>query len=151
MKNYLEKPFELKLTSDVVLTKETLIDQNFVLFVYPKDNTSACTLEANEFTALYDDFKAAGYEVYGISKDTLGSHKKYKAKEDIPFELIADPQKELLSMLGVFKEKKMYGKTVMGTVRSTFIFNKGLKLVAEFRDIKAKGHAEAILAFIKAS
>jgi len=151
MKNYLKKPFELKLTNDTLVTNRSLMDQKFILFVYPKDNTSACTMEAREFSKLYDSFKAEGYEVYGISKDTLGSHKKYKDKEEIPFELIADPQKEVLSMLDVFREKKMYGKTVMGTVRSTFIFSEGLKLTAEFRDIKAEGHAEAILAFVKES
>jgi peroxiredoxin Q/BCP len=149
MKNYLKSAFELKLTNDTTLTKETLMDQKFILFVYPKDHTSACTLEAREFSKLYDAFKAEGYEVYGISKDTLGSHKKFKEKEEIPFELVADPQKEVLTMLDVFKEKKMFGKTVMGTVRSTFIFDEGLKLTAEFRDIKASGHAEAILEFVK--
>lgn len=148
--DYSNLKFELKVTPDEKITNVDLAEKKFLLYVYPKDNTSACTLEANEFAEIYGDIKALGFEVYGISKDTIGSHRKFKEKYDLPFELISDQEKVLLNALEVFKEKKMYGKTVMGTVRSTFVFDKGLKLIEEFRDIKAPGHAEAMLDFLKA-
>jgi len=149
MSQYLEFQFNLAATETPSVTSESLKSQKFILYVYPKDNTSACTLEANEFANLYEEFKKTGFEVYGISKDTLNSHHKFKDKFNLPFPLIADPEKILLEGLDVFKEKKMYGKTVMGTIRSTFVFDKELKLIKEFRDVKAPGHAQFILDFVK--
>ncbi|MDK2868397.1 MAG: thioredoxin-dependent peroxiredoxin [Clostridiales bacterium] len=151
MKQYIKPDMRFKVTPEGIITGEALAEMKFILYVYPKDNTSACTLEANEFANVYDSFKAIGYEIFGISKDTVASHLKFKAKYALPFELISDPDKELLDALGVIKEKKMYGKTVMGTVRSTFVFDKGLKLLAEYRDIKAPGHAETVLEAVKDS
>jgi peroxiredoxin Q/BCP len=150
MNQYIKPDMIFNITPEGTLTGAALAEQQFILYVYPKDNTSACTLEANEFADLYEAFKNIGFEVYGVSKDTLSSHIKFKAKQALPFELIADPEKALLETLGVYKEKKMYGKTVMGTVRSTFVFGKELKLLAEYRDIKAPGHAGAVLEALKA-
>ncbi|MBS7527381.1 peroxiredoxin [Fusibacter paucivorans] len=150
MKPYIKPDMKFKITPEGTISGTELSEMKFILYVYPKDNTSACTLEANEFADVYEAFKNLGYEIFGISKDTLSSHLKFKAKYELPFELISDTEKELLNALGVMKEKKMYGKTVMGTVRSTFVFDKGLKMIAEYRDIKAPGHAETVLEAVKA-
>ncbi|MDH8679156.1 peroxiredoxin [Fusibacter bizertensis] len=147
--NYLSKDFKLPTTGGKEVTIESLMKQNFVLYFYPKDNTSACTTEALEFAELYDDFRALGFHVYGISKDTIGSHEKFKEKFSLPYTLISDVEKVLLEQFNVIKDKKMYGKAVKGTVRSTFVFCEGLKLVKEFRDVKAIGHAKAVLDFLE--
>lgn len=146
--HYFKEPFTLKATNGKTITLEALEKQNFVLYFYPKDQTSACTLEALEFADLYDDFRSQGYHIYGVSKDTLSSHERFKDKEMLPFTLISDVDKILLEWFDVIKDKKMYGKAVKGTVRSTFIYREGLHLVKEFRDVKAVGHARQVLDFI---
>jgi len=147
--NYFTEDFTMKATDGKSVTLETLKSQSFILYFYPKDNTAACTLEAIDFSDLYDDFRVLGYHVYGVSKDTIGSHDKFKQKYTLPFTLISDVDKVLLSQFNVIKDKKMYGKSVKGTVRSTFVFNEDLKLIKEFRDVKAAGHAEMVLDFIQ--
>lgn len=147
--SYFIDDFTLKATDGKTVTLEKLKTQNFILFFYPKDDTTACTLEALDFSDLYDDFRALGYHVYGISKDTIGSHEKFKQKYTLPFTLISDVDKVLLSQFNVIKDKKMYGKAVKGTVRSTFIFHEDLKLIKEFRDVNAVGHAQVVLDFIQ--
>ena len=120
-----------------------------VLYFYPKDNTSGCTVEAEGFRELYDEFKKLGAEVVGISKDTVKSHIKFKEKLNLPFELLADPEREVHREFDVLKAGKMYGKDVIRTIRSTFIFDKEGKLVKEFRDVKAKTHPEEVLEYLK--
>lgn len=123
--------------------------KNLVLYFYPKDNTSGCTVEAEGFRDLYDEFKKLGAEVVGISKDTVKSHIKFKEKLNLPFELLADPEREVHREFDVLKAGKMYGKDVIRTIRSTFIFDKEGKLVKEFRDVKAKTHPEEVLEYLK--
>ncbi len=147
--NYFIDEFSLKATDGKRVSLESLKTQNFILFFYPKDDTTSCTLEALDFADLYDDFRALGYHVYGVSKDTIGSHEKFKQKYTLPFTLISDVEKVLLSQFDVIKDKKMYGKAVRGTVRSTFIFHENLKLIKEFRDVGAVGHAREVLDFIQ--
>lgn len=120
-----------------------------VLYFYPKDNTSGCTVEAEGFRDLYDEFKKLGAEVVGISKDTVKSHIKFKEKLNLPFELLADPEREVHREFDVLKAGKMYGKDAIRTIRSTFIFDKEGKLVKEFRDVKAKTHPEEVLEYLK--
>lgn len=143
--SYLKGEFSLKMTGDRQIDKSVLSSQNFILYFYPKDNTSGCSLEAQDFADLYDEFKALGYEVYGISKDSLKSHEKFKEKFALPFDLISDEEKILHHSFDVIKEKKLYGKHVLGTERSTFVFREGLLCIMEFRGIKAKGHARDVL------
>lgn len=143
--SYFKDDFALNMTGGEQINKSVLSGQNFILYFYPKDNTSGCTLEAQDFADLYDEFKALGYEVYGISKDSLKSHDKFKAKFDLPFNLISDEEKILHKYFDVLKEKKLYGKLVTGTERSTFVFREGLLCITEFRGVKAKGHARAVL------
>ena len=123
--------------------------KTLVLYFYPKDNTSGCTVEAEGFRDLYDEFKKLGAEVVGISKDTVKSHIKFKEKLNLPFELLADPEREVLREFDVLKAGKMYGKDVIRTIRSKFIFDKEGKLVKEFRDVKAKTHPEEVLEYLK--
>jgi len=147
--NYFKEEFSLNATDGKVITLEKLKSQNFILFFYPKDDTTACTLEALGFSDLYDDFRALGYHVYGISKDTIESHEKFKHKYLLPYTLISDEDKLLLTLFNVIKDKKMYGKAVKGTVRSTFIFRENLKLVKEFRDVNAIRHAYSVLDYLQ--
>jgi len=147
--NYFKEEFSLNATDGKVITLEKLKSQNFILFFYPKDDTTACTLEALGFSDLYDDFRALGYHVYGISKDTIASHEKFKHKYLLPYTLISDEDKLLLTLFNVIKDKKMYGKAVKGTVRSTFIFRENLKLVKEFRDVNAIRHAYSVLDYLQ--
>lgn len=119
-----------------------------VLYFYPKDNTPGCTSEAKEFSELYDDFKKLGAEVVGVSGDGIKAHNNFIAKHDLKIELLSDPGKELHKDMDVIKMKTMFGKTALGTVRSTFIFDREGKLIKEFRNVKAKGHAKEVLDFL---
>jgi peroxiredoxin Q/BCP len=124
--------------------------KKIVLYFYPKDNTPGCTIESIAFSKLLPQFKKLNAEVYGISRDDLKSHGKFIDKCDLKLELLADTDEELCEMFDVIKEKNMYGKKVMGIERSTFILDENLKLVAEYRKVKADGHAEEILKVVKA-
>lgn len=119
-----------------------------VLFFYPKDNTPGCTTEAIAFRELYPQFSAAGAEVYGISRDSLRSHEGFKAKLDLPYELISDPEEALCTQFGVMKLKQMYGKTVRGIERSTFVIDAEGRLVKEWRGVKVAGHVDEVLEFV---
>ncbi|WP_071026933.1 peroxiredoxin [Peptoniphilus raoultii] len=120
-----------------------------VLYFYPKDYTKGCTIEALEFSDLNDEFEKLGAKVVGISKDKVTSHKNFKNKENLKQELLADPDRKIHKEFGVLKDAKMYGKDVIKTVRSTFIFNRKGELVKEFRDVKAEDHAREVLKYIK--
>ena len=119
-----------------------------VLYFYPKDNTTGCTSESIEFSQKYKKFSDFGAEVFGVSKDSLTSHRKFKEKYDMPFELIADVDKKLCGIFGVLKGKSMFGKKYIGIERSTFVVNSEGILIREFRKVKVKGHVDAVLDFI---
>jgi peroxiredoxin Q/BCP len=121
-----------------------------VLYFYPKDNTSGCTQEGLDFAALNGQFKKAKAVVLGISPDTIASHEKFKAKMAFPFELLSDPDQKVSNLFGVYKEKSMYGRKYMGIERSTFVIDAKGVLRHEWRKVKVKGHAEAVLAAVKA-
>lgn len=123
--------------------------QKIVIFFYPKDNTPGCTLESQAFSRLLPQFKKANTVVFGISRDTLKSHESFTDKCDLKVELLSDTDEKVCDLFDVIKEKNMYGKKVMGIERSTFILDESQKLVAEFRKIKADGHAEEVLAAVK--
>ncbi len=120
-----------------------------VLYFYPKDNTPGCTTEGMEFRDLAAKFARAGAMIAGVSRDSLKSHQNFKAKLDLPFELISDPDEKLCELFGVMKLKNMYGKQVRGVERSTFVFDRKGTLVREWRGVKAPGHAEEVLNFVK--
>lgn len=121
--------------------------KKIVLYFYPKDNTSGCTAQACSLRDGYEDLRKAGYEVIGVSVDGAASHQKFIAKHSLPFTLIADTDKKLVEEFGVWGEKKMYGRTYMGTFRTTFIINEDgvIERVITPKEIKVKDHARQIL------
>lgn len=121
-----------------------------VLFFYPRDDTSGCTRENEAFSALKPEFEAAGAKVYGISKDSLASHEKFMAKKALTVPLLSDEGSDLSETFGVWKEKKMYGKTFMGIERSTFLIDAEGRIAKEWRKVKVPGHAEEVLEAVKA-
>ncbi len=116
-----------------------------VLYFYPRDNTPGCTTESQDFQTHFDEFEALNAVIFGISRDSLASHQKFKAKYDFPFQLIADPDETICNLFDVIKMKNMYGKQVRGIERSTFLIDPDSVLINEWRKIKVKGHAELVL------
>jgi peroxiredoxin Q/BCP len=121
-----------------------------VIYFYPRDNTSGCTQEGLDFAALNAQFKKSKGLVLGISPDSVASHEKFKKKMSFPFELLSDPEQKVCNLYGVFKEKSMYGRKYMGVERSTFLIDGKGVLRHEWRKVKVKDHAEAVLAAVKA-
>ena len=120
-----------------------------VLYFYPKDSTPGCTTEAQQFRDLHPDFVAAGCVIAGVSRDSLRSHENFKAKQELPFDLLSDPEEKLCAQFGVIKDKKLYGKPVRGIERSTFVIDREGVLRREWRSVKAEGHAQEVLDFVK--
>jgi peroxiredoxin Q/BCP len=121
-----------------------------VLFFYPKDMTPGCTIEAQEFRDLQAQFRRANTQVVGISRDSCSSHQKFRTKEKLNYELLSDADESLCQLFDVIREKNMYGKKVFGIERSTFLIDSDGKLAAEWRKVKAEGHAQVVLAAAKA-
>ncbi len=117
-----------------------------VLYFYPKDDTPGCTTEACSFRDDYADLVRAGAVVLGVSPDTVKSHDKFKLKYELPFALLSDPDHAVTELYGAWGEKKMYGRTYMGVLRSTFIIDEGGKIIKVFPNVKPKGHSEQVLA-----
>nr|WP_245841686.1 peroxiredoxin [Sphingomonas lenta] len=115
------------------------------IYFYPKDDTSGCTREALDFTALARDFEAAGVQVVGISKDSVASHGKFTAKHELGVRLLSDESGAACEAFGVWVEKSMYGRKYMGIDRATFLFNAQGSLVEQWRKVKVPGHAQAVL------
>jgi peroxiredoxin Q/BCP len=120
-----------------------------VLYFYPKDDTSGCTTEAKDFTALADEFKACGATVIGVSPDSVTSHLKFRKKHELDVALAADPEHTVAEAFGVWVEKSMYGKKYMGIERSTFLIDKAGKVAKSWRKVKVPGHAADVLAATK--
>ena len=127
------------------VSSKDLIGKKTVVYFYPKDNTSGCTAEACSIRDNYSSLLAQGYNVVGVSKDSAASHKKFKDKYELPFTLLADTSTQMLQAFGAWGEKKMYGKTVMGTIRRTFIFNEDGVLTRIIEKVDTKNHAAQIL------
>jgi peroxiredoxin Q/BCP len=121
-----------------------------VLYFYPKDDTSGCTREAQDFTALMPEFTELGVKLLGISKDPPAKHQKFTAKYDLTVPLATDEDGTLMEALGVWVEKSMYGKKYMGIERSTFLFDAAGMLVRAWRKVKVPGHAAEVLEAAKA-
>lgn len=120
-----------------------------MLYFYPKDDTPGCTIEGNDFNNFLSEFASLNTVVYGVSRDTVASHCKFRDKYGFKFELLSDEHEVACKLFDVIKEKNMYGKTVMGIERSTFIIDENQKLIAEYRKVKADGHAAEVLSYIK--
>jgi peroxiredoxin Q/BCP len=142
--------FEAVATSGIKFTPHSMAGRAVVLYFYPKDNTPGCTTEAMQFRDMHKDFVKAGAVVFGVSRDNLASHEKFKSQLELPFELIADTEEKLCHMFGVVKNKIMYGKKVKGIERSTFLIDAQGILRGEWRGIKVAGHVEEVLQAVKA-
>ena len=120
-----------------------------MLYFYPRDNTSGCTQEGLDFSALYPQFKKAKAQVFGISPDTVASHEKFKKKMSFAFELLSDTDQRVCKLYDVIQEKSMYGRKYLGVERSTFLIDGKGVLRHEWRKVKIKDHAETVLAAVK--
>lgn len=138
--------FDLATSGGGRLTSSNLKGMRAVLYFYPKDDTTGCTLEAREFTKLLPQFAKKGVAVFGVSPDSEKSHDRFTAKCDIGFPLISDPDKSLCEAFGVWVEKSMYGRKYMGVERSTFIVGADGRVAHEWRKVKVNGHAAEVLA-----
>ncbi len=132
-------------TGEKPLVLSELTDDCVVLFFYPRANTPGCTKESIAFGEHLEAFKAAGCAVFGVSADSLKKQQNFKAKYDMPFDLVADVEEQLCQAFDVIKEKNMYGKKFMGIVRSTFVLNQQGEVLAEWRKVKVPGHVEEVL------
>jgi thioredoxin-dependent peroxiredoxin len=121
-----------------------------VMYFYPRDNTPGCTQEGESFTAHFAQFKKSKTMILGISADSIESHEKFKKKMKFPFDLLSDPEQKVCKLYDVIQEKNMYGKKYMGIERSTFLVDAAGVLRQEWRKVKVNGHAEAVLAAVKA-
>ncbi len=142
--------FKLISTSGKMVELSKIKSKYIVLYFYPKDDTPGCTLETKDFNSLLSNFKKAKCEVFGISKDSLESHKKFKEKYKIKFELLSDEDKKSIKAYKTWGKKKFMGKEFMGQIRSTFLI-KDNKILNEWRNVRVKDHANDVLNFLKAN
>jgi thioredoxin-dependent peroxiredoxin len=140
--------FKMAIAGGGEVSLKQLKGRIIVLFFYPKDDTTGCTAEAKDFTTLADRFAAAGVEVIGVSRDSLASHDKFKAKHGLQLQLASDPEAEAAKAYGVWVLKTLYGKSSMGIERATFIINAQGKIARIWRKVKVAGHAEQVLAAV---
>jgi thioredoxin-dependent peroxiredoxin len=129
---------------------KSLLGSKLVLYFYPRDNTPGCTLEGQQFAALNARFAKAGVTVFGISRDSIASHRKFRDKMGFPFALLSDPDEQACQLFDVIREKNMYGRKVMGIERSTFLIDAKGVLRQEWRRVKVEGHAQEVLAAAQA-
>ena len=137
--------FEVVDQDGKIVTSKELLGRKTIVYFYPKDNTSGCTAEACSLRDNYEAFTAAGYNVVGVSKDSAVSHRRFKDKYDLPFTLLSDTSTAMLQAFGAWGEKKMYGKTVMGTLRRTFVFDESGILVRVIEKVDTRNHAAQLL------
>lgn len=142
--------FTADATGDKRVRLKDLRGQNVVLYFYPKDSTPGCTTEGRDFAGLHAKFRRQKTIILGVSRDSVASHEKFKAKQGFPFDLLSDPDEKLCKAFDVIHEKSLYGKKFMGIVRSTFLIDKSGKLRQEWRKVKVSGHAEEVLEAVKA-
>jgi thioredoxin-dependent peroxiredoxin len=119
--------------------------RKLVIYFYPRDMTSGCTRESQDFRDLCKAFSKAGAQIVGVSRDSLASHEKFVAKEKLPFRLLADSDEQLCKLFDVIKEKSLYGRKYLGVDRSTFLLDAAGRLQQEWRGVKVPGHVEAVL------
>ena len=141
--NYLD--IKLEASDDSSYSLRDFLGSKVILYFYPKDNTSGCTVEAKDFTSLQSEFLKKGYKIIGVSRDSVKSHKNFISKQELNLLLLSDVNEEMVKAFDVLKEKSMYGRTYMGIVRSTFVLDEQGKIVKEIRKVKVKEHAQLLL------
>jgi len=142
--------FTCEATGDKKIRLKDLRGQNVVIYFYPKDSTPGCTQESLDFKELHAGFRRQKTVILGVSRDSIASHEKFRAKQGFPFDLLSDPDEKLCKKFDVIHEKSLYGRQFMGVVRSTFLIDATGKLRAQWRKVKVKGHADEVLAAVKA-
>lgn len=130
--------------SEETINLDMFKGKKLILYFYPRDNTPGCTAEACNLNDNLSDLTSKGFEVVGVSPDSISSHNKFIAKYNLNFQLISDPEKEILQAYGAWGEKKMYGKTFMGVIRKTFVIDEEGKILKRFDKVKTKEHTEQI-------
>ncbi len=140
--------FSLPLTGNQTLKSSDLKGKTAVIYFYPKDNTSGCTAEGENFRDEYLKFKKKGVTIYGVSRDSIKSHEGFKAKFQFQFDLISDEEEVLCNIFDVMKMKSLYGRKYRGVDRSTFVVQDG-KVIKEWRNVKVPGHVAEVWSFIE--
>ena len=140
---------KLPATDNSSIDLKDLRGKTIVLYFYPKDSTPGCTTEGQDFAANHTKFKRQNTVILGISRDSVASHEKFKARQSFPFELLSDPDEKLCRKFDVIHEKTLYGRKFMGVVRSTFLIDTDGKLRQEWRKVKVKGHVDEVLQAVK--
>jgi len=141
--------FELPATGGQRFQRSAFEGYPFIIYFYPKDNTPGCTEEGGQFRDLYAAFLKAGYQVFGVSRDSIKSHESFKKKMNFPFELLSDEEEMVCNIFGVMKMKNMYGKQVRGIERSTFVIDKNGAIAKAWRGVKVPGHVQEVLDYVK--
>ena len=141
--------FKCAATGDKTVHLKELRGKKIILYFYPKDSTPGCTTEGQDFRNLHAKFRRQNALILGVSRDSLASHEKFKAKFGFPFDLLSDPDEKLCKYFDVIKEKSLYGRKFMGIERSTFLIDEAGKLRAEWRKVNVKEHALAVLMHVK--
>lgn len=142
--------FTAEATGNQTIRLKDLRGKNVVIYFYPKDSTPGCTTEGRDFSALHAKFRRANAVILGVSRDSISSHEKFKAKQGFTFDLISDPDEIVCKKFDVIQEKTLYGRKFMGVVRSTFLIDADGKLRKEWRNVKVAGHADEVLEAVKA-
>jgi thioredoxin-dependent peroxiredoxin len=142
--------FDLATGGGKRVSSDGLRGRRTVLYFYPKDDTPGCTVESQEFTKLYPDFRARGVDVFGVSPDSEKSHDRFASKCGLGIPLVSDPERVLIESLGLWREKKFMGRTYMGVERSTFLIGPDGAVEREWRGVKAPGHAAEVLEAVSA-
>lgn len=141
--------FSVQATGGKTVSLDDFKGTKLIIYFYPKDSTPGCTLEGQNFRDHYKEFKKAGAEILGVSRDSLQRHENFKAKQNFPFDLLSDEDEKLCKQFDVIHEKNMYGRKVMGIVRSTFLLDGNGILRREWRKVRVKGHVEEVLEAVK--
>ena len=141
--------FKLPSSNNKTFEINKSLKQYLVIYFYPRDNTPGCTNEAKDFSKLYKEFKKLNCDIFGISKDSVDSHKKFISKFKIPFQLLSDEKIVALKKYGAWGEKSMYGKKFMGIKRTTVLINPKGKIIKIWNNVKVKDHAKEVLSFLK--
>ena len=137
--------FEVKDQDGNIVNSEELIGRKTIIYFYPKDNTSGCTAEACNLRDNYEALVAKGYNVIGVSKDSVKSHKNFEEKYSLPFTLLSDPEHKVLEMYGAWGEKKNYGKVSMGTIRTTYLIDEEGTIIKAMGKVKAADNPAQML------
>jgi peroxiredoxin Q/BCP len=147
--NRVAPDFRCPATGDKTVHLKSLRGEKVVIYFYPKDSTPGCTTEGQDFRDLHGKFRRQNTVIFGVSRDSLASHEKFKAKQGFPFQLLSDADEAVCRKFDVIREKTLYGRKFMGVERSTFLIDENGKLRQEWRKVRVKGHAAEVLEAVK--